>query len=40
MNYLFSEDPFDFAFELGPALLLTPVIGVGIELSIAFRFYP
>ncbi len=40
VNYLFPEHPFDFAFELGPALLLTPEVGVGIEVGIAFRFYP
>jgi hypothetical protein len=40
VDYLFPEQPFDLALELGPALLLTPVVGLGFELGVAFRFYP
>lgn len=40
LDYLAREYPFDIALELGPSLLLTPVVGMGVELSIAFRFYP
>lgn len=40
IDYLFPDHPFDLAFELGPALLLTPVVGMGIEVGLAFRFYP
>lgn len=40
VDYLFPGHPFDFSVELGPALLLTPVVGMGLELSIALRFYP
>lgn len=39
-DYVFSRDPFDIAFEVGPALMLTPVVGLGLEGGIAFRFYP
>ncbi len=34
------EYPFDVSCELAPALLLTPNVGVGVQLSVAFRFYP
>lgn len=40
IDYLFHDHPFDIAFELGPALLVTPVVGMGIEVGLAFRFYP
>ncbi|HCA78721.1 MAG TPA: hypothetical protein DEP53_03200 [Bacteroidetes bacterium] len=40
LDYLVPGHPFDISVELGPALLLTPVVGMGIELSIALRFYP
>jgi hypothetical protein len=40
VDYLVRDYPFDIAVELGPALLLTPVTGMGIQLSVAFRFYP
>lgn len=40
VDYVPREFPSDIAIELGPSLLLTPVVGMGIELSIAFRFYP
>lgn len=40
VDYLVPASPFDIAVELGPSLLLTPVVGMGIELSVAFRFYP
>ncbi len=40
VDYLVPGYQFDIAVELGPALLLTPVAGMGFELSIAFRFYP
>jgi len=40
LDYLVTGHPFDVSIELGPALLLTPVIGMGVDLSIAFRFYP
>jgi len=40
VDYLVRDHPFDVSFELGPALLLTPVVGMGIEVSIAIRFYP
>ncbi len=39
-DYLFPKHPFDIAFEIGPALLLSPVVGVGLEAGLAFRFYP
>lgn len=39
-DYVFPRDPFDIAFEVGPALMLTPVVGLGLEGGIAFRFYP
>lgn len=40
VDYLVPASPFDIAVEIGPALLLTPVVGMGFELSVAFRFYP
>jgi hypothetical protein len=40
VDYLVPNHPFDIAIELGPALLLTPAIGMGLELSVAIRFYP
>jgi hypothetical protein len=40
VDYLVPDHPFDVAIELGPALLLSPQLGMGIELSVAFRFYP
>jgi hypothetical protein len=40
LDYLPREYPFDVAIELGPALLLTPDVGIGVQLSVAFRFYP
>lgn len=40
VDYIFPNHPFDIALELGPALLLVPQVGMGIELGIAFRFYP
>lgn len=40
LDYLVPGHPFDISIELGPALLLTPMVGMGVELSIAFRFYP
>ena len=40
VDYLVPGHPFDVAIELGPALLLTPVVAMGFELTIAFRFYP
>lgn len=39
-DYIFPRDPFDIAFEIGPALFLSPVVGLGLEGGIAFRFYP
>jgi hypothetical protein len=40
VDYLVRDYPFDIAVELGPALLLTPVTGMGIQLAVAVRFYP
>ena len=40
VDYIVRDHPFDVALEIGPALLLTPVLGMGIELSISIRFYP
>jgi hypothetical protein len=40
VDYLSREYPFDVAIELGPSLLLTPTVGMGVQLSVAFRFYP
>jgi hypothetical protein len=40
VDYLTEDKKFDIAFELGPALLLSPSVGMGIEAGIAFRFYP
>ncbi len=36
IDYVFPNHPFDIAVELGPALLLTPSLNMGIELGIAF----
>ncbi|MBI3585737.1 MAG: hypothetical protein HY088_01240 [Ignavibacteriales bacterium] len=40
VDYLPREFPFDIAFELGPSLLLTPTVAMGLEIGIALRFYP
>ena len=40
VDYVSREYPFDVAVELGPSLLLTPSVGMGVQLSVAFRFYP
>lgn len=40
VDYLTEDKQFDIAFELGPTLLLSPSVGMGIEVGIAFRFYP
>lgn len=40
VDYVFPDHPFDIALELGPALLVAPVVGLGLELGLAFRFYP
>jgi hypothetical protein len=40
VDYIFPDHPFSIALELGPAMLLTPSINMGIELGVAFRFYP
>jgi hypothetical protein len=40
VDYVPKEYPFDVAVELGPSLLLTPIAGMGVQLSVAFRFYP
>jgi hypothetical protein len=40
VDYVSREYPFDVAIEFGPSLLLTPTVGMGIQLSVAFRFYP
>jgi hypothetical protein len=40
VDFLVRDYPFDIAAELGPALLLTPVTGMGIQLAVAVRFYP
>ncbi len=40
VDYVAREYPFDVAVELGPSLLLTPTVGMGVQLSVAFRFYP
>jgi hypothetical protein len=40
LDYAPREYPFDVAIELGPSLLLTPVVGMGVQLSVSFRFYP
>jgi len=40
VDFIPREYPFDMAIELGPALLLTPTVGMGVQLSVAFRFYP
>ncbi len=39
-DYIFPQNPFDIAFEIGPALILSPVVGIGLVGGIAFRFYP
>ena len=39
-DFLSREYPFDMALEIGPSLLLTPKVGIGIQLSVAFRYYP
>lgn len=39
-DYLFPNNPFDIAFEVGPALILSPLVGLGLEGGLAFRFYP
>ena len=40
VDYLTDDREFDLAFELRPALLRSPRVGIGIEAGIAFRFYP
>ena len=40
VDYTFPDRPFDLAFELGPAILLSPSAGIGLEGGLAFRFYP
>lgn len=40
VDYLIPEHPFDISIELGPALLISPVVGMGLELNVAIRFYP
>lgn len=40
VDYIFPRNPFDIAFELGPALILSPIVGIGLQGGIAFRFYP
>lgn len=40
VDYLPPAFPFDIAFELGPSLLLTPTVAMGLEIGIALRFYP
>ncbi len=40
VDFVPRQYPFDISAELGPALLLTPTVGVGVQLSVAFRFYP
>jgi len=37
---VFPNHPFDIAFEIGPAMVLSPVVGVELEGGLAFRFYP
>ncbi|MEX2117354.1 MAG: DUF3996 domain-containing protein [Bacteroidota bacterium] len=39
-DYLFPNNPFDISFEVGPALVFSPVVGLGLEAGLAFRFYP
>ncbi len=40
VTYIFPQHPFDVAVEVGPALFLVPTVGIGIEMGVAFRFYP
>lgn len=40
VNYVVPNHPFEVALEIGPALLLAPTVGMGVELGVAFRFYP
>ena len=40
VDYLFPNNPFDIAFEIGPALVVSPNVGLGLEGGLAFRFYP
>lgn len=40
VNYIKPNQPFEFSIELGPALLLVPTVGMGVELGVSFRFYP
>ena len=40
VDYLFPNDPIDIAFEAGPALVLSPKVGAGLEAGLAIRFYP
>lgn len=40
VDYIFPQNPFDIAFEVGPALIFSPLVGIGLEGGIAFRFYP
>ncbi|HTY38359.1 MAG TPA: hypothetical protein VMH23_14670 [Bacteroidota bacterium] len=39
-DFISREYPFDAALELGPALLLAPKLGIGVQLSLSFRYYP
>jgi hypothetical protein len=40
VTFISRDYPFDAAVELGPSLLLTPTVGMGLQLSVAIRFYP
>lgn len=40
VNFISRDYPFDVAVELGPSLLLTPTVGMVLQLSVALRFYP
>jgi hypothetical protein len=40
VDYFVRDYPFGIALDVGPSLMLTPVTGMGVQLSLAFRFYP
>ncbi|MEX0601912.1 MAG: hypothetical protein WD295_01140, partial [Bacteroidota bacterium] len=40
VDYVFRRHPFDISFDVGPALFVAPVVAMGLEASLAFRFYP
>lgn len=40
VDYLSPNRRFDISFEIGPALLLSPDVGIGVGAGLGLRFYP